>query len=108
MFHKIKDCSPSEKSVFQRSGNKIERCSLNTTLMHRYIAVLLLTGVVSCNSKDPQQNFSTVDSNVAGTPDSMPRRLHLDSFRKDTSVRVALDSMAPTITSRDTSYPTQR
>lgn len=66
---------------------------------------MLIISVLSCNSNDPDQNLTTVDSNVAGTPDSMPRSLYLDSFRKDTSVTVAMDSAGPTISPQDTVYP---
>lgn len=76
--------------------------------MKRCMAVLLILGTLGCNSKDTGQRFSTVDSNVAGSPDSIPRSLHLDSFRKDTSVRVALDSAGPTIDARDTAYSNKR
>jgi hypothetical protein len=73
--------------------------------MYRCLLALLLTGAQSCNSNNLSHNTATVDSNVAGTPDSMPRRLHLDSFQKDTSVRVTLDSAGPTINPQDTVYP---
>lgn len=76
--------------------------------MQKWIAALLLTGAVGCNNEDTTQNFSTVDSNVAGTPDSIPRRLYLDSLRKDTSVQVALDSAGPAVSPRDTAYPHKR
>lgn len=72
--------------------------------MPKWMTALLLISVAGCNSSDTSQNFSTVDSNATGSPDSVPRRLYLDSFRKDTTVRVALDSPGPTINSHDTTY----
>lgn len=85
---------------------------LNTTvkqrLMQKWMTALLFISVAGCNSSDTGQNFSTVDSNVAGSPDSIPRRLYLDSFRKDTSVRVVLDSPGPTINPQDTAYSNKR
>lgn len=68
----------------------------------------MLVGVVSCNSKSPKQNFSTVDSNVAGNPDSIPSTLYLDSSRGDSSFSVALDSAGPTIKPQDTNYSNKR
>lgn len=72
--------------------------------MQKWIAVLMFISAAGCSYEDSSQNTSTIDSNVVGMPDSMPRKLHLDSFRKDTSVRVALDSAGPTINPRDTAY----
>lgn len=77
-------------------------------LMQKWIAALLFISVAGCNSKESNQNFSTVDSNMAGRPDSVPRRLYLDSFLKDTAVRVVLDSPGPTINPGDTAYSNKR
>lgn len=87
-----------------RTGNKIEHYPLNSGFMLKWITACLFISVAGCNSSDTGQNFSTVDSNIAGNPDSVPRRLHLDSFHKDTKIRVALDSPGPTINPRDTAY----
>ena len=71
----------------------------------KFISVLILSLVfISCNNEEANGKFSTVDSNVAGAPDSLPTALHLDSLRKDTSVPVALDSMGATINPADTVY----
>ena len=68
------------------------------------LSVLLLAGVLSCNNDSSGNSFSTVDSNVAGTPDSIPATLHLDQGQGDTSFPVALDSAGPTIHPQDTAY----
>jgi hypothetical protein len=78
------------------------------SLMKRCLAALLLSAVLSCNTKESGQDVSTVDSNVAGSPDSVPGNLYLDSFGKDTSVRVAMDSAGPTISPQDTSYSNKK
>lgn len=72
--------------------------------MPKWFAAFLFLSVTGCNSNDTSSTFTTVDSNVAGMPDSMPTKLHLDSFRKDTSVRVTLDSAGPTVHPQDTAY----
>lgn len=76
--------------------------------MHRWIAALMFLSITGCNSNDTGSTLPTVDSNVAGMPDSMPTKLHLDSFRNDTSVSIALDSAGPTVHPRDTAYPNKQ
>ena len=70
---------------------------------------VFLTGIIfllfiSCNSEEPNNPLTTVDSNVAGNPDSIPATLHLDQRQGDTSFPVALDSAGPTISPQDTNY----
>lgn len=72
--------------------------------MKTMVAGVLIMITISCNSSGPEQGFSTIDSNVAGTPDSIPATLHLDSHRVDTSFQVAMDSAGPTIHPQDTNY----
>ena len=68
-----------------------------------WVGVLLMV-CASCHNNTPEPNTSTVDSNVAGAPDSIPATLYLDSHRVDTSFPVAMDSAGPTITPQDTNY----
>ena len=72
--------------------------------MKRYLAGLLLLVAISCNNNTAEEPLTTVDSNVAGMPDSIPPTLHLDSHRTDTSFPVAMDSMGATINPQDTNY----
>ena len=72
-----------------------------------WVGVLLMV-CVSCHNNTPEPNTSTIDSNVAGTPDSIPATLYLDSHRVDTSFPVAMDSAGPTIHPQDTNYRKHR
>jgi hypothetical protein len=65
---------------------------------------MLLLALTSCNNEGTEDSFTTVDSNVAGSPDSIPATLHLDQRQGDTSFPVALDSAGPTINPQDTNY----
>jgi hypothetical protein len=72
--------------------------------MKMILAGVFIMVLVSCNSNSPGKDFSTVDSNVAGTPDSIPSTLYLDSHQVDTSFPVAMDSAGATINPQDTNY----
>jgi hypothetical protein len=111
VLYKIKDYYLPRKrycKAWLGTGNKIEQGFLNMARMKKLIAALLLAGVVSCNNESPQQKLTTVDSNVAGNPDSLPQTLYLDSHRVDTSFPVAMDSAGPTVRPKDTSYSDDR
>lgn len=73
--------------------------------MKSFRAGVLLMVMAGCNINNAEPHIPTLDSNVAGTPDSIPAILHLDSHRVDTPFRVALDSAGTTITPQDTNYP---
>lgn len=72
--------------------------------MKTCLAGVVVFWLMGCNSSNRPQKLSTVDSNVAGTPDSIPASLYIDSHRVDTSFPVAMDSAGPTVLPQDTHY----
>jgi uncharacterized lipoprotein len=71
-------------------------------MMKKSLSAILIILIAGCSDTETTKPASTVDSNTVVVGDSIPAILHLDDARKDSNFTVALDTVVPAITARDT------